>query len=159
MQTIEEYKEYTKQLEGEVGKWHHAYDALIVERNQLVNNLLKYEKTVSIRNEEGSESVVLLRETFDAISGELDELRKHEVEWDLAQARIKELEAEKRAKADKINALHQKSLARLEELVNKKYPDEEEDHINADVILCEMLDALGYKDLINTWDKVKKWYS
>ena len=28
MQTIEEYKAYTKQLEGEVGKWHHAYDAL-----------------------------------------------------------------------------------------------------------------------------------
>lgn len=26
MQTIEEYKAYTMQLEGEVGKWHHAYD-------------------------------------------------------------------------------------------------------------------------------------
>jgi len=94
MQTIGEYKEYTRQLEGEVGKWHHAYDALIVERNQLVNSLLKYEKTVSVRNEEGTESVVLLRETFDAISGELEELRKHEVEWDMAKARIKELESE-----------------------------------------------------------------
>jgi len=94
MQTIEEYKAYTKQLEGEVGELNHAYDALIVERNQLVNSLLKYEKTVSIRNEEGSESVVLLRETFDAISGELEELRKHEVEWDMAKARIKELENE-----------------------------------------------------------------
>lgn len=94
MQTIEEYKTYTKQLEDEVGKWHHAYDALIVERNALVNRLLKYEKTVSIRNEEGAESVALLRETFDAISGELDELRKHEVEWDMAKARIKELESE-----------------------------------------------------------------
>lgn len=94
MQTIEEYKAYTRQLEGEVGKWHHAYDALIVERNALVNRLLKYEKTVSIRNEEGSESVALLRETFEAISGELDELRKHEVEWDMTKARIKELESE-----------------------------------------------------------------
>lgn len=94
MQTIEEYKTYTKQLEDEVGKWHHAYDALIVERNALVNRLLKYEKTVSIRNEEGAESVALLRETLDAISGELDELRKHEVEWDMAKARIKELESE-----------------------------------------------------------------
>ena len=94
MQTIGEYKEYTRQLEGEVGKWHHAYDALIVERNALVNRLLKYEKTVSIRNEEGAESVALLRETFDAISGELEELRKHEVEWDMAKARIKELESE-----------------------------------------------------------------
>ena len=94
MQTIGEYKEYTRQLENEVGKWHHAYDALVVERNALVNRLLKYEKTVSIRNEEGTESVALLRETFDAISGELEELRKHEVEWDMAKARIKELESE-----------------------------------------------------------------
>ena len=39
MQTIEEYKAYTKQLEGEVGKWHHAYDALMVERNQLAREL------------------------------------------------------------------------------------------------------------------------
>lgn len=94
MQTIGEYKEYTRQLEGEVGKWHHAYDALVVERNMLVNRLLKYEKTVSIRNEDGAESVALLRETFEAISGELEELRKHEVEWDMAKARIKELESE-----------------------------------------------------------------
>ena len=35
MKTIEEYQRYTRQLEGEVGKWHHAYDALMVERNQL----------------------------------------------------------------------------------------------------------------------------
>ena len=94
MQTVGEYKEFTRQLEGEVGKWHHAYDALVVERNMLVNRLLKYEKTVSFRNEEGAESVALLRETFDAISGELEELRKHEVEWDMAKARIKELESE-----------------------------------------------------------------
>lgn len=94
MQTIGEYKEYIRQLEGEVGKWHHAYDALVVERNALVNRLLKYEKAVSIRNEEGAESVTLLRETFEAISAELDELRKHEVEWDMAKARIKELESE-----------------------------------------------------------------
>ena len=94
MQTIGEYKEYTRQLEGEVGKWHHAYDALVVERNALVNRLLKYEKTVSIRNEDGAESVTLLRETFEAISGEFEELRKHEVEWDMAKARIKELESE-----------------------------------------------------------------
>jgi hypothetical protein len=93
MKTIEVHA-YICQLEGEVGKWHHAYDALIVERNALVNRLLKYEKTVSIRNEEGAESVVLLRETFDAISAEIQELRKHEVEWDMAKARIKELENE-----------------------------------------------------------------
>lgn len=44
MQTIEEYKAYTRQLENEVGKWHHAYDALMVERNQLVNRLMELER-------------------------------------------------------------------------------------------------------------------
>lgn len=44
MQTIEEYKAYARQLEDEVGKWHHAYDALMVERNELVNRLISTEK-------------------------------------------------------------------------------------------------------------------
>lgn len=44
MLTIEEYKEYTRQLEGEVGKWHHAYDALMVERNQLAKRVKELEK-------------------------------------------------------------------------------------------------------------------
>ena len=45
MQTIEEYKAYTRQLEGEVGKWHHAYDALMVERNQLALELATWKRT------------------------------------------------------------------------------------------------------------------
>ena len=142
MQTIEEYKEYTKQLEGEVGKWHKAYDALMIERNQMAKTLCENKKII------------------ETMATELEELRKHEVELDLAQARINELETEnKSAKDDEINAVHQKSLARLEELVNKKYPDEEEDHGEADGILCDMLNALGYKDLTDAWDKIGKWYS
>ena len=142
MQTIEEYKEYTKQLEGEVGKWHKAYDALMIERNIMAKTICENKKII------------------ETMATELEELRKHEVEWDLAQARIKELETEnKSAKDDEINAVHQKSLARLEELVNKKYPDEEEDHVEANGILCDMLNALGYKDLTDAWDKVGKWYS
>lgn len=47
MQTIEEYKAYTKQLEGEVGKWHHAYDALLVERNALAHELHTIKKTMT----------------------------------------------------------------------------------------------------------------
>lgn len=159
MQTIEEFKEYTKQLEGEVGKWHNAYDALVIERNALVIKLLQYKNTVEISTEDSMECVALSRKTYDAVVSELNELRKHEVEWDLAQARIKELEAEKNAKNEKIDTLYQKSLARLEELVNKKYPDQEEDHAEADGILCDMLNALGYKDLTEAWDKIGKWYS
>ena len=78
MQTIEEYKEYTRQLEGEVGKWHNAYDALMIERNQMAKTLCENKKII------------------ETMATELDELRKHEVEWDLAQARIKELEAQQR---------------------------------------------------------------
>lgn len=72
------------------------------------------------------------------------------------QVRSDELE---RMKNEKIDTLYQKSLARLKELVNKKYPDEEEDHGEADGILCDMLNALGYNDLTDAWDKIGKWYS
>lgn len=44
MQTIEEFQQYTAQLEKEVGRWHHAYDALMVERNQLVNRIMELER-------------------------------------------------------------------------------------------------------------------
>ena len=36
--------------------------------------------------------LVAIKEAFEAMSDELEELRKHEVEWDMAKARIKELE-------------------------------------------------------------------
>lgn len=52
MQTIEEYKAYTRQLENDVGKLHHAYDALMVERNQLVNHLKSTEKFLESEREE-----------------------------------------------------------------------------------------------------------
>lgn len=45
MQTMEEYKAYTKQLEDEVGKWHHAYDALVIERNRLVSRIKELEQS------------------------------------------------------------------------------------------------------------------
>ena len=95
MQTIEEYKAYTKQLEDEVGKWHHAYDALVIERNALDRKILETEKSVSVKDHEnGCDCVMLTKEAFEAMSEELEELRKHEVEWDLAKARVKELEKE-----------------------------------------------------------------
>ncbi len=81
-------------LKTGVGKWHHAYNALVIERNSLVCRLLKHENTIAIKNEDGLELVTLTRETFDAFSSELEELRKHEVEWGLSKARVKELETE-----------------------------------------------------------------
>ena len=53
MQTIEEYKEYTRQLEGEVKTWRDAYNAIVIERNQLLKQLRKGENDVHKPDNEG----------------------------------------------------------------------------------------------------------
>lgn len=112
-------------------------------------------------------------ETFETMSKELAELRKHELAWDLDKARIKELEAENESlkysvatldtdinmEKVKKEELLKKYVKRLQELAEKEYPDEEEDHGEADGILCEMLDAMGCNELTEAWDKINKWYS
>ena len=70
MQTIEEYKEYTKQLEGEVGKWHKAYDASEVMNRQLAakNRELKESNTrLAIKNK-------ILQKSHDATTQQLQDL-------------------------------------------------------------------------------------
>lgn len=93
--------------------------------------------------------------------------------WDLDKARIKELEAENESlkysvatldtdinmEKVKKEELLKKYVKRLQELAEKEYPDEEEDHGEADGILCEMLDAMGCNELTEAWDKINKWYS
>ena len=37
--------------------------------------------------------------------------------------------------------------------------DREVAHINADKILCDLLEKLGYTDVVEAFKKVKKWYS
>ena len=32
-------------------------------------------------------------------------------------------------------------------------------HTKADALLCELLEKLGYKDLVDKYDEVNKWYS
>ncbi|MBO5663661.1 MAG: hypothetical protein J6R21_00695 [Bacteroidales bacterium] len=83
MQTIEEFKEYTKQLEGEVKQWHDAFDASQAQVQELAKENLRLERE---RVEQNS--------IIETCANELEELRKHELEWDLAKSRIKELEAE-----------------------------------------------------------------
>lgn len=87
MQTIEEYKEYTKQLEGEVKQWHDAFDASQAQVKELAKENLRLERE---RVEQNS--------IIETCANELEELRKHELEWVLAKARIKELEAENNRK-------------------------------------------------------------
>ena len=91
---------------------------------------------------------------WERMKNELQELRgdKAQLEETVAVLQLNK-------KNEEIDALYQKSLSRLKELVNKEYPDEEEDHSEADMILFDMLNALGYKDLTDAWDDIKKWYS
>jgi len=37
--------------------------------------------------------------------------------------------------------------------------DTEMDHHDADEVLCELLIHLGYKDIVDAWAKVDKWYA
>ena len=53
MQTIEEYQHYTRQLEGEVKKWHDAFDAsevmnreLTAENKRLKEKFAELHKTI-----------------------------------------------------------------------------------------------------------------
>lgn len=38
---------FIKQLQDEVGKWHHAYDDLMTERNNLVIRIRELEKDLA----------------------------------------------------------------------------------------------------------------
>lgn len=79
MQTIEEYKAYTKQLESRIKD--------LEERNA------KSEKNTAKLVSAYEEKLSTTREIIETCSSELEELRKHELQWDLDKARIKELEA------------------------------------------------------------------
>ena len=37
--------------------------------------------------------------------------------------------------------------------------DTEVAHLDADNILCDVLTQLGYKELVDLYEKVKKWYA
>lgn len=70
MQTIAEYQQYTAQLEKEVGRWHNAYDALMVERNQLANRMMELEQEINelkIKN-------CIIQKSHDATVQELNDL-------------------------------------------------------------------------------------
>lgn len=37
--------------------------------------------------------------------------------------------------------------------------DTEAAHGSADEVLCRLLSALGYQDVVDEWEKVDKWYA
>ena len=48
----------------------------------------------------------------------------------------------------------------LEELVVLKHDsDTEMAHVHADDVLCQLLTALGYKDVVTAYRDIGKWYA
>lgn len=56
-----------KLLQDEVGKWHNAYDALLVERNQLVSKQVELEKSIR----EQAEAIAMKDNRINELEGAL----------------------------------------------------------------------------------------
>ncbi len=50
----------------------------------------------------------------------------------------------------------EEAIAALEDA--NKY-DTEAAHVRADIVLCDLLESLGYEDVVKAWDRVSKWYA
>lgn len=68
MQTIEEYQRYTRQLEGEVKKWHDAFDASEVMNRELAKQIDPLQRDIVRLNNENKE----LRERLEHEKIELE---------------------------------------------------------------------------------------
>lgn len=51
----------------------------------------------------------------------------------------------------------EEAVRRLEEL--SKESDIEKAHRDADVILCQLLEALGMDDVVRAYDRIEMWYA
>lgn len=49
------------------------------------------------------------------------------------------------------------AIEKMKKCVNND--DTECGHIEADAVLCDVLTQLGYKELVDLYEKVKKWYA
>jgi len=62
---------------------------------------------------------------------------------------------------DKMNEdeLHQYFVEKMRECVEKSGYDREAGHVNADNLLEELLDKLGFGDVTSEYAQVRKWYA
>ncbi|MDG0556530.1 hypothetical protein [Klebsiella quasipneumoniae] len=51
----------------------------------------------------------------------------------------------------------EEAIAKLKTLHTLR--DKEIAHCNADGIICELLESLGYGDVVKEYDKIDKWYA
>lgn len=61
------------------------------------------------------------------------------------------------ATAEDLKTLHQSCLHRMKALINDD--DKEEAHIKADRILCKILHAIGFHDVVEAFNEIDKWYA
>jgi len=55
------------------------------------------------------------------------------------------------------NMDRQKAIDELKKA--QENPNPETAHASADEVLCRLLNALGYQDVVGEWGKVDKWYA
>lgn len=58
---------------------------------------------------------------------------------------------------EELKVLHENCLYRMNTLLDMY--DKEEAHIRADNILCEVLEKIGFHDVVNVFHKIDKWYA
>lgn len=60
-------------------------------------------------------------------------------------------------KKHEIEEARERALAHIK--TAQKSGDPESAHGDADDALCDLLIALGHKDVVEEWEKVEKWYA
>lgn len=55
--------------------------------------------------------------------------------------------------------LLRKYLKEMQICVDRSKKDEMTAHIEADELLCDLLISIGYKELVDKWLEVDKWFS
>lgn len=64
----------------------------------------------------------------------------------------------------KVHSVEKGCIVNKENIINKlkkiqEFGDTEGAHSMADGVLCDFLESLGYKDIVDEYDKVEKWYA
>ena len=96
-------------------------------------------------------------EDMDSVGG-LEISNVHEFQNLLRQGGIKEnIKVNNPQKEEIETDISASYIARLRDM--QKIFDEEQAHINADNVLCDLLTELGYEDVVHEYNKIEKWYA
>jgi TRAP-type uncharacterized transport system substrate-binding protein len=55
--------------------------------------------------------------------------------------------------------LNEEAVFQMKKALELNIDNVEKSHMNADEILCQVLQALGYKELVDIYIEIDKWYS